>query len=254
MNKAIPSDVEIVAMGAAELYELCDGYRRAGDEGALEAVSDALLWKNKGWLAGAHPEGSDTRRCWRIKREIAVERGGENWVFQNIDEMEIQSMLTRAAAAGLTERQAEVWMLSFSGGYSEEAIGELLGINQESVSRALNRARANLWDHLDKNGDWWWTFWRESHRSAYFAVPMREALSDDLEAARRLLESEPDVLTLIYPEDPSKIAIWKNEEPTGKELTEREVMGEAKWKLFPGLLMAAVLRRAASGQSPAKHR
>jgi predicted DNA-binding protein (UPF0251 family) len=213
LETVLPDDAVLAQMSQEELNRLANEIGRRRDQAGLEQLSDALIRINDGWKDGAHSETSDTRRNRRIVgREVKV---GDNVevIRTPIPEENIRRVMKRAAEAGLTERQRDVWILIDVIGYRQEAAAEKLGIKQPAVSRLLNRARTALWEHIDRNSVVYRVFLMESHRAAYFKPSYRPPVPRQVEDARCFIEEEPHISTHIQADALKKVEIWYKEDP-----------------------------------------
>jgi len=206
----IPPDAELARMSPAEQNTLANEVAASGDSGTLERLSDALLRIHGGGQDGAHPESCDTARRRRIVgHEVAI---GDHldWIPVPISNAEVSRLLYKSARAGLSRRQQEMWLLHDIVGWTQQAIAGQYGIGQPAVSRCLSRARAALWDYIDNHDRALLVFMLESHRRSYRPPDRRPSLPPDLDAARRLIEEDPQVSTHIFPENYRRLEIWRD--------------------------------------------
>lgn len=177
---------------------------------AYEYLSDALIRIHKGWVDGAHSELSDTDRRRRIiGNEIPIDEQ-LGTIVTPISHSVIRHMLHKAAKAGLTEWQQEVWLLADIVGWKQREIAREYGVVQSAVSQCLNRARQALWDYVDRRDPAIKVFLMESRRMPYFAPAYRPGLPPELDEARQAIESARGVSTHVQVDALKRVEVWHN--------------------------------------------
>jgi transcriptional regulator with XRE-family HTH domain len=208
----IPDDAVLARMSHAELSTLANELAvccTPNDSSPLEWLSDALLRIHRGWRDGAHSETSDTRRRRKIIGKEIPAGDQANYIKAPISNDVIITMLRKAAAAGLSDWQQDVWLLADVIGWTQRAIAREFNVGQPAVSRALGRARQALWEHIDKHGNAFKVFILESRRTAYFRPAYRPPLPPELDEARREIEADTPISTHIQIDKPKQVEVWR---------------------------------------------
>lgn len=199
---------------------------REQDGATLEAASDELLRTHGGFgrRAGYYTEDSLIRRS---RREISLEQIAEQRGYQLLIPADaLRRAIGSALAAGCTRPQAMVWVLEEHYSMGQREIADLLGISQQAVSRRLARARARIWDQCDDCCPALIIFARESHRFSYHPPHRRQALPEELQEARRILEAA-GWETWILPEDLRQVLLVRDG-VIQEGLTARQVIARAR--------------------------
>lgn len=232
----IPDDTALARMSAQELNKLANSFHNQEPawpehkiQQAMEWLADALL--RVSGCRGVYSENPNSTRNRRIcGREVSLDCiEGANWISLPVSEAAVRRLVRKAAEASCTRLQQEIWAL-VECGVAQAEIAVLYGLGQPEVSRILNRARQEIWDHIDKRGDVYRVYCEESHRSAYFAPHSPHLLPEWLDEPRRVIEDKLGVHTSIQQDAPKFVELRPDSglENVDSRLTYIQARGRAK--------------------------